>query len=215
MSVGAIGWLQSSLRLDMTGEWNRILHLSVGGVVYTASRKLFQSYVEHPFFGRLLDDSMKRDEDGSIIIDRDGSMFRHILNFIRADGKLLLPDSFDEWDLLLDEAAFYQLPELDAAVRNHDKYKQREWKKAMPSAVYIVWTKNAKSQNPDVQLIPNTLPHFTVDEGGLVRYQNRSVGGVDEAVYILMSAYGYKIARWETLHPSNEVAQHSIFLSLQ
>ena len=39
---------------------------------------------------------------------RDGAMFRHILNFMRT-GRPMLPDTFDQWDLLLEEARYYEL----------------------------------------------------------------------------------------------------------
>jgi hypothetical protein len=42
-------------------------------------------------------------------IDRDGAMFRHILNFMR-NSRLLLPDNFDGVDLLLEEARYFEIP---------------------------------------------------------------------------------------------------------
>lgn len=41
-------------------------------------------------------------------IDRDGKMFRHILNFVR-NNKLLLPADFTDIDLLLEEARFFEI----------------------------------------------------------------------------------------------------------
>lgn len=41
-------------------------------------------------------------------IDRDGRMFRHVLNFVR-NARLLLPDDFADIDLLLEEAKFYEI----------------------------------------------------------------------------------------------------------
>lgn len=41
-------------------------------------------------------------------IDRDGKMFRHILNFLR-NKQLLLPDNFAYLDLLLREAIYFDL----------------------------------------------------------------------------------------------------------
>ncbi|CAG9763371.1 unnamed protein product [Ceutorhynchus assimilis] len=42
-------------------------------------------------------------------IDRDGGMFRHILNFMR-NSKLLIPDNFQDLDLLLEEARYFDIP---------------------------------------------------------------------------------------------------------
>ena len=42
-------------------------------------------------------------------IDRDGGMFRHILNFMRT-GRPVLPDNFQHLELLLEEAKYFELP---------------------------------------------------------------------------------------------------------
>lgn len=41
-------------------------------------------------------------------IDRDGKMFRHILNFMR-NSKLSLPENFTDIDLLLEEARYFEI----------------------------------------------------------------------------------------------------------
>lgn len=41
-------------------------------------------------------------------IDRDGGMFRHILNFMR-NSRLLIPDNFADLDLLLEEARYFDI----------------------------------------------------------------------------------------------------------
>ena len=50
----------------------------------------------------------KPGEDGSYFIDRDGTHFRHILNYLRT-GKLVLPDDKVVRKELLNEAEFYQI----------------------------------------------------------------------------------------------------------
>lgn len=44
-------------------------------------------------------------------IDRDGKMFRHILNYLRTNT-LAIPDNFAELDLLYEEAKFYDIQPL-------------------------------------------------------------------------------------------------------
>lgn len=44
-------------------------------------------------------------------IDRDGKMFRHILNYLRS-GKLVLSDSFKDFDQLYEEAKYYDITSL-------------------------------------------------------------------------------------------------------
>jgi hypothetical protein len=41
-------------------------------------------------------------------IDRDGDMFKHILNFMR-NSKLLIADDFCDLDLLLEEAKYFEI----------------------------------------------------------------------------------------------------------
>ncbi|KAL7293407.1 hypothetical protein TKK_0013172 [Trichogramma kaykai] len=41
-------------------------------------------------------------------IDRDGGMFRHILNFMR-NSRLLVPENFSDLDLLLEEARYFDI----------------------------------------------------------------------------------------------------------
>ena len=41
-------------------------------------------------------------------IDRDGKMFRYVLNYLRS-SRLLIPETFDEFEALYEEAKFYDL----------------------------------------------------------------------------------------------------------
>lgn len=81
--------------------------------MYTSSLATLTKYPESRI-GRLFDgsepivlDSLKQ----HYFIDRDGPMFRYILNFLRT-SKLLLPDAFKEFSLLYEEACFFQLAPL-------------------------------------------------------------------------------------------------------
>ncbi|KRX42847.1 BTB/POZ domain-containing protein KCTD16, partial [Trichinella murrelli] len=69
------------------------------------------STLQHPAIVKL--------SDRSYFIDRDGDLFRHVLNFLR-NGRLCLPDRFDETQLLLQEARFYRLPSMEKALLTKD-----------------------------------------------------------------------------------------------
>ncbi|KAJ8351682.1 hypothetical protein SKAU_G00231580 [Synaphobranchus kaupii] len=96
--------------------------LNVGGYMYAAQR---QTLVRHP--GSLLEEVVggKRpvqhvDGAGNAFLDRDGPVFRHVLNFLRL-GELVLPDDFKESELLRREAEYYRLSELARAVEEWDQ----------------------------------------------------------------------------------------------
>ena len=90
-------------------ERNEIVRLNVGGKIFTTSWSTLYRYLES-MLGQLFGGKSKvtNDDSGSVFIERDGKMFRHVLNFLRS-GKLLLPQKFENYDLLKSEANFYQI----------------------------------------------------------------------------------------------------------
>ncbi|XP_077996377.1 uncharacterized protein LOC144449677 [Glandiceps talaboti] len=99
------------------GSVDVTVYLNVGGKLYTTSRSTLTRYPDSmlgAMFGG--DFATQADSEGNVVIDRDGEMFRHVLNFLRT-GNLRLPNEFDELDLLEDEADFYQIPDLITFVR--------------------------------------------------------------------------------------------------
>ncbi|XP_064189873.1 uncharacterized protein kctd1 isoform X2 [Anguilla rostrata] len=94
---------------------NAPVHIDVGGHMYTSSLATLTKYPESRI-GRLFDgtepivlDSLKQ----HYFIDRDGHMFRYILNFLRT-SKLLIPDDFKDYSLLYEEARYFQLQPMQA-----------------------------------------------------------------------------------------------------
>jgi len=89
------------------------VHIDVGGKIYTSSLDTLTKYpdskLSRMFSGSIpiVLDTLKQ----HYFIDRDGGMFRHILNFMRT-GRPCLPDNFDQHDLLLEEAKYYELTDL-------------------------------------------------------------------------------------------------------
>ncbi|XP_019741328.1 uncharacterized protein LOC109525330 [Hippocampus comes] len=106
---------------------NAPVHVDVGGHTYTSSLETLTKYPESRI-GRLFDgsepivlDSLRQ----HYFIDRDGAMFRYILNFLRT-SKLLLPDDFNEYALLYEEASFFQLAPLQAELRRWHGLRESE-----------------------------------------------------------------------------------------
>eukprot|EP00057_Strongylocentrotus_purpuratus_P018176 XP_011672650.1 PREDICTED: uncharacterized protein LOC586670 isoform X2 [Strongylocentrotus purpuratus] len=92
--------------------------LSVGGVPYTTTVLTLTSFsdsmLEGMFSGR---NEAKLDEvKGHYLIDRDGELFRYVLNFLR-NRTLGIPEDFKQLHMLLLEAEFYQIEPMCEAIR--------------------------------------------------------------------------------------------------
>ncbi|XP_046908176.2 BTB/POZ domain-containing protein Ktl [Dermatophagoides farinae] len=61
-------------------------------------------------------DVISKDSKGRYVIDRDGCLFRHILNYLRNKGMVTLPEHFMEHRLLRMEAEYYGLDDLAKAL---------------------------------------------------------------------------------------------------
>ena len=83
--------------------------LNVGGVLFTTTVQTLtkdpDSMLAAMFSGRF---PMKPAEDGTFFIDRDGTYFRYILNYLR-DGQLSLPEGATFFEEIEAEAEFYQI----------------------------------------------------------------------------------------------------------
>ena len=94
------------------------IKLNVGGQHFTTSLQTLTkdtgSMLYAMFSGRF---DTKPAEDGYYFIDRDGTNFRYILNYLRT-GRLLLPEDKLVREELLEEAEFYQLRGIVDELRN-------------------------------------------------------------------------------------------------
>ncbi|KAF8361509.1 hypothetical protein PRIPAC_88432 [Pristionchus pacificus] len=97
-------------------EQSSIISLNVGGHLFSTtpstlssrSPSLLSSYIQGD---TNVSSSIHTLPDGTIFIDRDGSLFSIILNFLR-NGRLCVSESFGDLSRLREEALFYQLPSL-------------------------------------------------------------------------------------------------------
>eukprot|EP00057_Strongylocentrotus_purpuratus_P018034 XP_011672508.1 PREDICTED: BTB/POZ domain-containing protein KCTD6-like [Strongylocentrotus purpuratus] len=98
--------------MDTSEEFGDLVGLNVGGIIYqTSSSTLLKN--NESFFTNMLKEPIQptKDDKGNFFIDRDGQVFRHILNFMRY-GKLVVPEDFQEYTLLKLDAKFYSLEAL-------------------------------------------------------------------------------------------------------
>ncbi|KAL0984071.1 hypothetical protein UPYG_G00136700 [Umbra pygmaea] len=93
--------------------------LNVGGEIYTTTLDTLTRYRDSMlgamFTGQI---STLRDKHGNVFIDRDGKVFRYILNFLRSSS-LDLPEGFSEIRLLRREADFFQIRPLLEEIQRH------------------------------------------------------------------------------------------------
>ncbi|XP_077864261.1 BTB/POZ domain-containing protein KCTD12-like [Saccoglossus kowalevskii] len=95
-----------------------ILELNVGGQLYTTALSTLVKETDS-LLGQMFSGSAKtgvqRDSRGRYFIDRDGILFRYILDYLR-NSKLVLPENFTEKERLRQEAEFYKLGGLVKAI---------------------------------------------------------------------------------------------------
>uniref|UniRef100_A0A8C4WBL2 BTB domain-containing protein n=1 Tax=Gopherus evgoodei TaxID=1825980 RepID=A0A8C4WBL2_9SAUR len=91
-----------------------IIELNVGGQVYITRHPTLVSVpgsLLWEMFTQKNIRSLARDSKGRFFVDRDGFLFRYILDYMR-DQQLVLPDHFPERNRLQREAEYFKLPEL-------------------------------------------------------------------------------------------------------
>ena len=98
--------------IDDIMKSNDIIEFNVGGFSYTTSRTTITSF-QDSMLARMCSGLIPTatDSQSRIFIDRDGPLFRHILNYLR-DKRLNLPENFSEFAQLRQEADFYRIEPL-------------------------------------------------------------------------------------------------------
>ncbi|XP_061153814.1 uncharacterized protein LOC133167208 isoform X1 [Syngnathus typhle] len=142
--------------LAQLSKANAPVHVDVGGHTYTSSLETLRKYPDSRI-GRLFDGSEPIVLDGlrqNYFIDRDGAMFRYILNFLRT-SKLLLPDDFNEYALLYEEASFFQLAPLQEELRRWRNRQDNE--SALPWECVVVHVTQDPRERIDVSGHRTTL----------------------------------------------------------
>ncbi|XP_002733127.3 BTB/POZ domain-containing protein KCTD6-like [Saccoglossus kowalevskii] len=98
------------MRLSVPDD--EIVNLNVGGKLYSTTRSTLTRYPD-TMLGAMFSGRMPslKDAQGNYFIDRNGDMFKYILEFLR-NGSIILPEDFKEFTALSVEVDFYQVAEL-------------------------------------------------------------------------------------------------------
>lgn len=91
-----------------------VVELNVGGQVYVTRLETLTAVPNSLLWARFTQGGpgdLPKDGKGRFFFDRDGFLFRYILDYLR-DSELFLPEFFKERRRLQKEADFFQLPEL-------------------------------------------------------------------------------------------------------
>ncbi|XP_039994992.1 BTB/POZ domain-containing protein KCTD12-like [Xiphias gladius] len=99
---------------SQSSSFPEIVELNVGGQVYVTRLETLTAVPNSLLwakFGQSSAGDLPKDSKGRFFFDRDGFLFRYILDYLR-DSELFLPELFKERRRLQREADFFQLPEL-------------------------------------------------------------------------------------------------------
>ncbi|KAM4592500.1 BTB/POZ domain-containing protein KCTD12-like [Odontesthes bonariensis] len=91
-----------------------VVEINVGGQVYVTRLETLTAVPASHLWAKFTQNApadLPKDSKGRFFFDRDGFLFRYILDYLR-DRELLLPELFKERKRLQKEADFFQLPEL-------------------------------------------------------------------------------------------------------
>ncbi|XP_053722768.1 BTB/POZ domain-containing protein KCTD21-like [Synchiropus splendidus] len=112
--------LNSENNNDNRSPFQDPVSLNVGGEIYTTTVDTLTRYRDS-MLGAMFTGQIPalRDEQGHVFIDRDGKVFRYILNYLRSSS-LDLPHGFTELSLLRREADFFQIHPLMEELRRYE-----------------------------------------------------------------------------------------------
>ncbi|XP_043547340.1 BTB/POZ domain-containing protein KCTD12.1 [Chiloscyllium plagiosum] len=99
---------------DGESPFPAVVELNVGGQVYVTRHRTLVAVPDSllwDMFSRSSPQELPKDSKGRFFLDRDGFLFRYVLDYMR-DLRLVLPDYFPERSRLLREAEYFQLREL-------------------------------------------------------------------------------------------------------
>jgi hypothetical protein len=148
-----------------------IVELNVGGVFYSTSVATLTSEPGSKLAKMFDSSKLMKDEEltlkdskGKYFIDRDGVLFRYILDYLR-NKKLVLPENFQETKRLVIEADFYELPSLVSSLRVTTVALPEVKSNHVPTSTTVTTEENCsiqqKANNSDINPHPKLSNRFS------------------------------------------------------
>ena len=106
----------------MQNEESRVIDLNVGGYHYSTTLETIKNEPENLLID-LIESSKQKIGSNRIFIDRDGKLFRFILDYLR-NKSLILPENFSEKTLLKREAVFFKLKKLVDMLEDKETFNE-------------------------------------------------------------------------------------------
>lgn len=102
-----------------------VITLNVGGLKFSTLASTLLRFPESKF-AHMMDGSDQdfRIVNGQCFVDRDGTLFNYILDYLRT-SQLTLPSDFSDLERLQREAEFYQIPSLAEQLGQESFYRPR------------------------------------------------------------------------------------------
>ncbi|CAF0957791.1 unnamed protein product [Didymodactylos carnosus] len=175
-----------------------IVELNIGGVTYSTLQSTLQSEPDsllanlvgqqqqqqhqHNHLNNVsldINNKITRDNKNRYFIDRDGVLFRYILDYLRCK-KLILPESFQEKERLKSEAEYYKLTNMVKALTIHQQFGRTMQTTITPTLTTTI------NENESENLAASSA---SLSESSLVK-QPRSVNGYIVVGYRGTFAFG-------------------------
>ncbi|KAI4498706.1 hypothetical protein M0802_006173 [Mischocyttarus mexicanus] len=125
--------------VDQQEETQKIVDLNVGGVTYTTTLETLTKDSTCRL-GILFTENfpIQKDSTGKYFLDRDGNLFRYILDYLR-DERVVLPEGLKECERLKKEAVYYGLDDLVRIIdeKSEDGAGSSTWRKRTPGCITI------------------------------------------------------------------------------
>ncbi|KAJ1398830.1 BTB/POZ protein [Ochromonadaceae sp. CCMP2298] len=161
-------WEAEKAALAGVQHFESVVNLNVGGVRYTTSlttlRRFPDSMIGCMFSGR---HALSKGDDGCFFIDRDGTHFRHILNFLRSPEGYKVGLEGREKEELGRECEYYGIDQLMFGIpyTGTDTYTEKE---------LDCYDSTGRCYSPLTVLVDSegvyTLKHKDVDDDGKIEY---------------------------------------------